>query len=209
MEENEITARFFKHRRNMFLLSGVFIFLCLSGGSIEYINILGSKLTFSNPEVPLDTIMLCMIYMLIKYLQYLSDMGGTGLITKIRHLVRQKLPMIAKSHDEMKIGEKVNIRAIDYNDFQLIGSFSYRVRLDPAVRQSLGKSSKSPHKETLIADRIFGIRDLWKVYALALFHVLFRTVWVTEYFVPIVLALAGFILYFFPDLGPQIIKSSP
>ncbi|MCG7988837.1 MAG: hypothetical protein JAY64_19315 [Candidatus Thiodiazotropha weberae] len=209
MEENETKTRFFKHRRNMLLLSGVFVFLTLSGGSVESVDILGSKLTFKNPDAPLDIIFICMIYMLIKYVQFLSEMGGTGIKGKIRSLVQNKVTLIAKVKDDKLVDGATDLREDDYDIIRTIGYFTYVLTINTQRSTRAKRTLEDSNNEELSAERTVGFKELWKEYLKALVHIVFKTVWFAEYILPILLAVCGFILYFFPDIVPQFFLSTP
>lgn len=203
MEDTEIKTRFYKHRRNMLLLSGVFVFLILSGGSIEEINILGSKIAFSNPEIPVKIFLICMLYMLIKYFQYLSEMCGTGFIRNLQGIVHDKVRPYIKTHDDNLISGKTKLSETDYNVVMNPNSLSYTVQLDSTsvrVKSFYG----GPHSKLILRERNIGFNELWKEYLKGFLYILFRTIWFAEYILPILLATSGIILYFYPEISHTI-----
>ncbi|MCG8093513.1 MAG: hypothetical protein JAZ17_07775 [Candidatus Thiodiazotropha endolucinida] len=208
MEENETKARFFKHRRNMLLLSGIFVFLTLSGGSLDSINILGTKLTFQNPEAPLNIIVICMIYMLIKYIQFLSEMGGTGIKRSVKSIVELNLRSFLKSRDDNRLGKDSGIPQHNYDIISYINYFTYTVKLN-LDEEIVRKVTSGPNKNLIPLERTVGFNDLWTVYLKAYLGVVCKTVWFAEYILPIALAICGFVLYFFPDIVPQFFLSTP
>lgn len=208
-EDNEIKTRFYKHRMNMLLLSGIFVFLVLSGGTVEKFNVLGSSISFDNPDVPLNIFFICMIYMLIKYFQYLSEMGGTGIKGLVKSMVQQKVSAVAKSIDDKKIGEDSGLQAQDYNIIRYIDYFTYGIKVDSARSGRATEAINGQHGNILSDEHIIGFNVLWNEYLKSFLFVLFRTVWFAEYILPILLAISGIVLYFFPNIAPSIVWNMP
>ncbi len=198
MSDKEITERFFKHRRNMLLLSGIFIFLVLSGGTIESINILGSRLKFNNPNVPVKLLFVSLLYMQIKYFQFLYELNGTGIKGKIYSIVSKEIPSIvrniANSNANKDLGFSVDDYAVvgqkKYFTFEVIQKFS-----------SGDNDETSKELDEKISDRYeVGFKQLWRVYVKAAFHVVIRTTWLAEYIMPLTLSAFGIYLYLFTDI---------
>ncbi len=198
MDNKEITERFFKHRRNMLLLSGVFIFLVLSGGTIESVNILGSHLKFNNPNVPVKLLFVSLIYMLIKYFQFLYELNGTGIKIKIYSLVSEEVPSIAKDMVNSNAGRDLGFSVDDYDVIGRKNYFTFEV-IQKISNHVDGETTKKIAEK--ISDRYeIGFKQLWKVYARATLHVIVRTTWVAEYVMPLALSGFGMYLYLFTDV---------
>lgn len=72
----ELRERHRRHRRNLIALSLVVGALSFSGGRIEALNILGTRIVFEYPEAPYQLLVASLSYMFIKYLQYVYMRGG-------------------------------------------------------------------------------------------------------------------------------------
>lgn len=203
MDANDLQTRFFKHRRNMLLISGIFVFLILSGGTIDKINVLGSIISFSNPDIPAKIFFISVLYMLIKYFQFLSEMCGTGFIRNLQARVHNKVRPYIKAHDDNLITGKTGLSETDYNVVMKPNSLSFLIQLDTTSGR-VKKFQEETHSFHIPHERYFGIKELWKEYLKGILYILFRTVWFAEYILPVVLAVSGVILFFFPDLAPTI-----
>ncbi len=202
MDNKEIRERFFKHRRNMLLLSGVFIFLVLSGGTIESINILGSHLKFNNPNVPVKLLFLSLLYMSIKYFQFLYELNGTGIKSKIHNIVSKEVPSIVKDIANSNAGRDLGFSVDDYGVIGQKNYFTFEV-VQKVSNHVDGETTKKIAEK--ISDRyVVGFKHLWKVYVKATLHVAIRTTWLSEYIMPLALSAVGIYLYIFTDIHEVI-----
>ena len=193
MEDNTKIERFYKHRRNMLLLSGIFIFLVLSGGTIESINILGSQLKFSNPGIPVKILLVALIYMLIKYFQFLAELNGTGIKRMFNELVSSQVPHIAKCMADTQADGDKGYKTSDYDIVGYKGLFTYEV-LENTANRVEGESTKKIAAG--ISDKyLVGPKLLWKTYIKSFFHILIKTTWFAEFIMPLLLAAIGLYLY--------------
>lgn len=198
MESIDKTERFYKHRRNMLLLSGIFIFLVLSGGTIDSINILGSQLKFNNPDVPVRILFISLIYMLIKYYQFLYELNGSGFTIAFHKLVSFQVPHIAKKMSDKRSGHDAGYKIEDYSIVGYKGYFTYEV-LENVSRLAEGSAAK--RIAAGLSERfIIGPKLLWKTYIRSFLDILINTTWFAEFIMPLLLAAAGIYLYLFTDV---------
>lgn len=193
MDDTNKIERFYKHRRNMLLVSGIFIFLVLSGGTVESINVLGSTLKFSNPDVPVKILFLAVIYMLIKYFQFLFELNGSGFKSKFHELVSFQVPHIAKRVADTAAGGDAGYKIGDYDIIGYKGYFTYEV-LQNTANHVEGDTIKKIAAGISTKYEI-GPRYLWKTYIRVFSHILIKTTWLAEFVMPLLLATIGIYLY--------------
>ncbi|MFC1335391.1 MAG: hypothetical protein G8D91_12005 [gamma proteobacterium symbiont of Clathrolucina costata] len=147
--------------------------------------------------------------MLIKYFQYLSEMGGTGIKGLVKSMVKHKVSAVTKSIDDKNIGEDSGLQAQDYSVIRDIDYFTYGITVDSAKSGRATKAINGPHGNILSGEHIIGFNNLWYEYLKSFLFVFFRTVWFAEYILPILLTIGGLVLYFFPDIAPKISWTKP
>ena len=197
--------RFFKHRRNMLLLSGIFIFLVLSGGTIKHINILGSQLDFSNPEIPVKILFISIVYMLIKYVQFTFELNEKGIKNDIRSIVLPQVTELTHKYAVKNGGGS----GFDVNDYTLVANINY---FTFEVRQDISRHVTSQNEKIVakgVSDTyIMGFKQLWPLYLKAFIHILIKTTWFAEYAMPFLLATFSIVLYLFTDINNLIALNS-
>ena len=88
------------------------MFLVFSKGKITKINVLGTEVVFDKPDVVVTILFYCVIYMFIKYFQFLYECNGTGLLESINYKILNVLPKIAQH----KIMKDYRLEDVDIND---------------------------------------------------------------------------------------------
>ncbi len=182
----------------MLLLSGIFIFLVLSGGSIESVNILGSHLKFNNPNIPVKLLFVSLLYMLIKYFQFLYELNGTGIKDKIHSIVLKEVPSVVREIANSNAGRDLGFSVDDYGVVGHKNYFTFEV-VQKISNHVDGETTKKIAEK--VSDRyVVGFKQLWLVYVKATLHVVIRTTWLAEYIMPLALSAFGLYLYLFTDV---------
>ncbi|WP_043320701.1 hypothetical protein [Microbulbifer sp. HZ11] len=197
-EDKEKKERFFKHRRNTLLLSAIALFMLFAGGEIEKLSLLGNSIKFERPEVPLQLVILALIYMVIKYWQYLNELGGTGIFRALDHLISGRVPHVAR---KVRLKQYPSEEVIPLDYFKIIeynGFLRYTVRevIDPekdgALEEEISKALGSDYQVTK--------RHLWLTYLIVSVKHIIRTTWFGEYIMPLLLAVIAIAAYFFSSV---------
>ena len=193
MEESDKVERFFKHRRNLLLVAGLFLFLVGSGSSVQELSLLGLKVEFKDAEKPVFFVFLILVYMLVKYFQFLYEFGGSGFFADIRQFVFNALPGIAKQKDIKENFE----HDLPISDYGVIGPntiFSYTLNRSIPNEFQEFLPDGAPKIDTELH---LSFKDVWFFYVKGLFRTLVLTTWFAEYAMPILVALLGILLYLF------------
>lgn len=194
MTHGDKQERFFKHRRNLLLLSCVFIFVVLTKTKIDSLNILGSRLSFDDPSVAVKLLLISIIYMVIKYFQFLFELGGTGIKSKVFQYIVMVVPRVAKKNRDKIYGSDAGFKESDYTVMGRIGFFSYQVLEDIS---SHVEDEKTHGIAKAMSDKyIIDLKLLWSYYLREYIHVILTTTWAAEFVMPILLAFVGVGLYF-------------
>lgn len=189
----DIKERFLKHRRNTMLIALIALialFLLIAGGELKKVNVLGMAIEFTQSEMPIRLLMLSLTYMFIKYVQFLHELGGTGILNRARLKIMDDIPEIAKGLFLKKEGEDKGYKVHDHAIIGQNGKWAYTV-LRSTEKEADTKVVK------MIAEKLgvqmeISFTDYWDKFTMYFLMDILKTTWFGEYVVPVALSLLAF-----------------
>jgi hypothetical protein len=149
--------------------------------------------------------MLSLGSMLVKYFQFLHELGGTGILDHVSTKISHEAPKIAKQLFFQKEGKDEGYEEQDHVLMGRHGNWGYTV-----LRSTERKAEKEPHKKIardLGTEITFGFTDIWRKYVAYSLSYAVKTTWFGEYIVPIALSLLAFSFFFFGS--PSLVEVKP
>ena len=190
LEEENIQFR--RQRRNLLLMSGVMLFLELSGGMFKKINVLGSEIILTKPELAMNVLFLALGYLLLRYFQYLNEIGGSGFRARFYSAVSRYIPRKAKKKAENVERNDVDVPLEDYKIIkQSFSEYVVLQDLSGLVEDDVKEIATEESEEVTLK-----FRELVGVFVLGLIEVVIRTPWFTEFALPPLLATTAIVKYF-------------
>jgi len=175
-------------------MSSVLLFLGISGGVFQKINVLGSEIVLTNPNLATHVLFWMLGYFLLRYFQYLNEIGGTGFRGRFYSAASRHIPKKAKTKAERGEGENIDVPLQDYkiikqsfSEYVVLQDISGLVEDDDEVKRIAKEESEHI---TLKFHELIG------VFSFALAEVVLRTPWFTEFALPPLLAVVAIIQYF-------------
>lgn len=184
---------FFRQRKNLIASSLLVSFINIAGGQLKKINLLGNEIVFSNPQIIPLSLGVALAYFFIRYIQYAHDIDDKGFRQRFYGRVAQYLEPYLLSRE---FGKENSRLRTSYPDKQQIEVrqfiiFNDAVPTNTAFMSFVGKKGGIVIDETIEVRR----KELAVPFARAAFYVVFRTRLVTDYVLPLILAIAAFSSY--------------
>lgn len=183
--DKEIQDGFIRQRRNLIAISLVLWFVETATLTFSELNILGNKFPISNPAAVNHALWIAGAYWLLRYLQYLHHADGLLHIAQVWADQMQSptwelaLERVRQAYPEPKF-----FVSLDKVMSHSLRQWVIRLVIDP--RTSTGgfePDKKKLHEETL------SFRDLFIPRVRAAWYLVFRARPITEYILPILIAL--------------------
>ena len=190
---DDLSPGLLRQRRNLMVVSLIIIFMEMSGAQLGNVLLLGISITFDNPEsIPLF-LMFFLVYFLYRYtLYYWQERHSFWSLfslnfeqktrPKIYAIWNEKgIPVEGQSNTIYKSG------TLNFFDLEVTGLLKRRV----------SENKKNPFTGEIENKTIeFNIFYLWKEFLSAAFIVLFKERFVTDYYMPYLIALVAVYLKF-------------
>lgn len=195
-----INEHFVKQRRNLILFSCLVIFVNIAGAKIEQVNLLGNVLAIARPDSVALLFTIVLVYFLIRYAQYSHAIKNKG----VRDAFKSKLWALLSVHllDRVYhahiLGERIDEQIVLLTGKKLKGPSDFLVH--HFLYEVEGMEKRHAHitirlrlRDTTFdyRDEAFSVRELAIPYLRSFLYVVFQTHLITEYVLPLLLALVA------------------
>lgn len=184
-EVHDLSAGMLRQRRNLMATSLLVIFLEYAGASFNSIDVLGIQITFKNPNAVMHFIWIFQAYYFLRYYQYFRQEPKDGLRTEFQLALSK---VAKKKIDDIKNRKFPNsylVGDITYIFRNMRNTSKWKRAIAVAVRTDEGNPDRRAEFEIDI--RHFLIHAI-----LAAGRVLINTSFVTDYYLPFILAFSAF-----------------
>lgn len=209
MNDDDTHGMFIRQRRNLMGISIIVLFVTYSGLQFNKLNILGNEFTISNPRIINYSLWIAFAYWLMRYFQYMHELGGTRIyMTYEQKLLQLTLPDGRNNVNE-KISAKMGGLAYDIHFtaeqwasmpplFNPVFKRELRFFYNTIIRMGNQESRQTPTEEMTVSLNQ-GARQEFAAWWRAMNYTAWRTPLVSEYILPPALAFvvvfAAFVHY--------------
>lgn len=195
---NQVHVGFIRQRRSLIVVSLLLFFYYYADAKIgPSLNVLGVPITLQNPEHVTAVFWIAWVYFLVRYYQYLRDLGDKGFRRAYHESLERYIHRFAVHRMERQFGsenpefseirfEPKSIRTV----LATSGTWELEISGDYAYRTPTGGG----HQMVGPGLDHIGVPILRRTRARALLHVLASTRLVTEYALPFAVAAAPLVL---------------
>lgn len=189
-----IDEQFYRQRRNLMLMSLLIIFFNTTAGKIEKINVLGTELAFQNPNSLPWILGVILFYYLIRYAQYAHEIENKGF--KDRWLKRADGYLAIKLLERELKKEKSQVR-LTYPDLKQIKIEQFMMYRGGQQKNTAFSTYCGKDGGLVIESNGVPVTKTDQImpFIRAAIYIMLRTRLVTDYALPVVLAMIAFLTY--------------
>ena len=187
---NEAETEFFKRRRNLIAGSLLVTFVNLAGTEITQLNIFGNKFTIDNPKIIPVSFGIMLFYFTVRYFQYAHDIENKGFKKRFRDRVDKIIGPYLMKRELRNPKSAVSERFKDFGQIAIKEATLF----DPRFDKNIANVSVCPVDGGVIDtfDLIVTGRDRARFFLIAGFYITSRTRLVTDYILPVLVAVFAF-----------------
>lgn len=182
---HDISPGLLRQRRNLFVASLIALFAYFADATVSSITAMGTQISFGRPQMLPLFLLVIQAYYIIRYYQYLQHEGNLGIVNAFYNEVRRYSMSDLIERKNAKYPEAVEYGA-DFDLRQMKPKSRWiRTASVPAQRNTLGEIS--------YGDLDVDVRKYWIEMLRAALFVVTRTSYITDYFLPFIVGIAGII----------------
>lgn len=194
MSDDEIREGFVRQRRSLIAVSLALLFYQTTGVVVERLSLFGNEVVLRDPSAASIVLWVAWVYFLVRYYQHFHDTPSKGLWAAHHDRLQMHVKRLASAQFEKECrAEQARGELSGQIDFTRIdpsvmgrkgGAWEIRVRA-PKLKPGANPSHPNPQHEVLI--RVGG-SPLRLAQIRASLHAAFHTRFLTEYYLPFVVA---------------------
>ena len=186
---DDLSPGLLRQRRNLMVVSLIIIFMEISGAQLGNVSLLGISITFDKPESISWFLMIFLVYFFYRYTLYFVQEGHSFYSLFCHHAKQKTWSKIQSIQDEKIPDAKLKTGLVSFCDLDKVSFLRRRISSRSHFDPTTGNS------ET-IKEIDFNIGLLWKELLSAVLIVLFKERFVTDYYMPLLIALVAVCLKF-------------
>lgn len=189
-----MNENFYKQRRNLILISSIVVFINLTAGKIEKINILGTELKLENSLIVPWVLGLMLFYLFLRYLQYTHDVQdkefGARFFRRVEYYLAPKILRREHAKENSFLRRCYpDIKEIEVRHFEM---FNGAMPKNIAAAEFVGKMGGVVVEENNLT--VLNQELTWPFIRSSI-YICLRTRLVTDYVFPVLFAGFAFVTY--------------